>query len=506
MTDPAKTLKGVQLLQQAQALHGAGKLAEAAAAFARASALIPDHPGLLVAYGALAEEVKDWPAAEKIYRRLGQLRPQANVEGKIGLCVFRQERYAEAIPLFEQHLARFPAEIAVQLPLAQALCKEKRWEDALHVSRPLMAAHRSEVTVELVLNSLFNLARKEELDTLVDQAIADFPDSPFILALCGLHLLKCFDNRRGFAFQQSVRRRYEAHKPAMERAAADGWNGEKFDGVLLIDGEQGMGEEILGASMFSELVRIGQRAVISCEPRLLPLFRRSFPALEFVSRHGDELDRLAADGARHHRFQSIDLGCIFRRGEAFPANRAWLVADPDRVAELRNGLAEKFAGKQVAGISWKSKREYHNGPDKNVALADLAALLQLPAIAWLNIQYGDTRDDIERVAALGIEPPHAEPGLDPTQDIDGLAAHIAAFDFVVSTSNTTAHIAGALGVPCHLILPRTRPVLWYWGYDGSSTPWYPSIRIHRNPREDGWREFAGMLASELAVAVHTPHS
>lgn len=55
---------------------------------------------------------------------------------------------------------------------------------------------------------------------------------------------------------------------------------------------------------------------------------------------------------------------------------------------------------------------------------------------------------------------------------------------MVTTSNTTAHIAGALGVPCLVLLPRTRPVLWYWGYRGERTPWYPSLRLLRNEHED----------------------
>ena len=71
----------------------------------------------------------------------------------------------------------------------------------------------------------------------------------------------------------------------------------------------------------------------------------------------------------------------------------------------------------------------------------------------------------------------------------------------MSISNTTVHLAGALGVTAHLLLPRHRPVMWYWGYDGAQTPWYPSIHIHRNRREDSWDALAHDLARELAATA-----
>ena len=93
------------------------------------------------------------------------------------------------------------------------------------------------------------------------------------------------------------------------------------------------------------------------------------------------------------------------------------------------------------------------------------------------------------------------PDVDPTADIDGLVAQIAALDVIVTTSSTTAHLAGAVGAKGHVLLPKSRAIFWYWGYDGEHTPWYPSLTLHRNSREDEWATLgahaARVLASEM---------
>lgn len=494
---PATTLKALQLFQQGQQLHMAKKPAQAAEAFSKANALLPDHPGILVAYGQLAEEVEDWNATEKIYRRIGALRPNSNFEGKLALSLFKLDRYAEAIPLMRTHLARHPNDPDMLLPLGLALCKEKNWDAALACGKQLEAVRPDDKSMDIILNSLFNLGRRDELDALIESALARHPESPWVQSLYGVHFMKCGDLRRGFSFPLAVRWRYERKNPDYAMAPADWWDGQPFDGTLLVRGEQGLGEEILAASMFNDLVRMGQRCVIDCEPRLLPLFRRSFPTLEFVARFEGNLDRIAASGVRYRRIQSLDLAHFFRRNEVLEPQSPWLHADTAMMDALRARYRREYPGKKIAGISWKSSREFVGGPGKSIALTDLAALLRLPDYTWFNVQYGDIAADLDAVAALDITPPRVDSAIDATNDIDLLAAQLLAFDTVVSTSNTTAHLAGALGVKCHLLLPKTRPVLWYWGYDGAGTPWYPSITIHRNAREDDWQDLAAAVAGTL---------
>jgi len=483
-------------LEQARDAIRTGDRTAAAAAIVLAESLATNDLPLLAELAGLAERSKQWDAAARLLQRIGELKPDANFEGKLGYCLFRLERHAEAIPFLSTARQRAPADAGLALTLALSLLKELRWEEALSLAQPLLARDRHEVIVELVINCLYNLGRKDDLDALLEGALRDFPDNPLILALCGFHLLKSGDYARGFDFLPAIRRRYETGKPDMKQPPLAGWDGRRFDGMLLVNGEQGLGEEILCASMFTELEKLGQPATISCDPRLIVLFSRSFPSLQFVSRYDGSLSRIEASGVRCFRFNALDLACLYRRS-SFQQTRPWLRADPERVAGLTARYQLRAPGKRRIGLSWRTAREVANAP-RSVKLVDLEPLLRLPDTKWFNVQYGDYSQDIGEAAMRGIPVPWDDLGIDQTQDIDGLAAQLCAFDALVSISNTTVHLAGALGVPSHLLLPRTRPVMWYWGYSGIRSPWYPSIILHRNPREDDWTELAAALAARFA--------
>lgn len=488
--------KAASALQQARIALQQGDTFAANTAFALAERLAPDNLPVLAEYAAFAEQYQHWKTAERVLRRIGELKPDSNFEGKLGYSLFRLERYAESIGYLKVALSRAPGDFGLTLTIALSLLKELRWEEALALAEPLLATNRSEIVVELVINCLYNLGRRNALDAMLDETLSEFSHNPLILALCGFHLLKSGNYARGFDFLPAIRRRYEHNKPDMNRPSLGGWDGKPFEGMLLINGEQGLGEEILCASMFSELEKLGQSTTVSCDPRLIPLFKRSFPSLEFVSRFDDSLRRIQDSGIRNFRFNALDLACLYRRS-TFQQTQPWLVADPDRVASLKARYNLRAPGKQHLALSWRTSREVANAP-RSIRLVDLAPLLRLPDAKWFNVQYGEYAKDIGEAAALGLTVPWDDLGIDQTQDIDGLAAQLCAFDGLVSISNTTVHLAGALGVTAHLMLPASRPVMWYWGYAGTRTPWYPSIRLHRNTREDDWTELAQSIADSLS--------
>jgi ADP-heptose:LPS heptosyltransferase len=84
------------------------------------------------------------------------------------------------------------------------------------------------------------------------------------------------------------------------------------------------------------------------------------------------------------------------------------------------------------------------------------------------------------------------PDIDNTNDIDALAALMTACDAVLSVSNTTAHLAGALGKPTWVLVPLGHAKIWYWFRDDADSPWYPRVRVRRQRLGQTWRElFAG---------------
>jgi ADP-heptose:LPS heptosyltransferase len=87
--------------------------------------------------------------------------------------------------------------------------------------------------------------------------------------------------------------------------------------------------------------------------------------------------------------------------------------------------------------------------------------------------------------------------VDNTQDIDGLAALISACDAVVTVSNTTAHIAGALGKRVYILLAYSQGAPWYWHVERDDSPWYPTAKLFRQSRIGDWGSLMAEVAAEL---------
>ncbi|MGE3477281.1 MAG: tetratricopeptide repeat protein [Rhodospirillaceae bacterium] len=264
------------------------------------------------------------------------------------------------------------------------------------------------------------------------------------------------------------------------------WNGEDLNGKsILLWGDQGVGDEVLYSSMVPEVARRAGICVLECEPRLVPIYRRSFPSLEVVSvRKGLSGSVLAG---RQFDFQCsvLDLGAQLRQSfAAFPIRPGILHADRDSSIRLRQKYLHARPENRLIGLSWRSINPGMTH-QKSLALDAFAALFRLPNATFLNLQYGDVATDIAAAKAAQDVEILVDPDINPLIDLDGFADQVSACHAVVTVSNTTAHFAGALDVPTALYVPDARKRQWYWFDGGAHCPWYRSVRIFRTPGEAG---------------------
>lgn len=252
------------------------------------------------------------------------------------------------------------------------------------------------------------------------------------------------------------------------------WDGSKCK--LLVVAEQGLGDEIVFASCYHELAADVEEAWIEVDPRLIPIFERSFPEnLHFVDRFvhaGKYLVPRMTDYPERHKGLPIEafvmagnVPKLYRQRVAdFPADRyGFLKPEQDEVLAWRSWLFRM--GQENRGWSWKGRQ------------GEIA-----PGKVGVSLQYGET--DHRGLLA---------PGIDLKRDINGVFNLIDALGHVVTTTNAVAHMAGALGVPTDVIKPppifatkedgfNNRVQAW-WPDDYSD--WYPSIMMYRSQQE--WR-------------------
>lgn len=266
---------------------------------------------------------------------------------------------------------------------------------------------------------------------------------------------------------------------------------ERFIGVL----DQGVGDQIMHASLLRDLLDLYAAATIYCDRRLIPLFSRSFPSAEFCEH--------APDAPTPGSISVIDTARWLRTGfDTFPRHQGYLRANPELKQALRNTYLQK-GNKLLVGISWSTSTAIKFAKEKTIDLAQWGPILSLPGITFVNLQYGESHEEAERAAQTFGTQIVSDLNFDSVISLDTFAAQVASLDLIITTSNSTAHFAGAQNVPTWVLVPRGYGGIWHWFADRVDSPWYPSVRLFRQTRREDWEVPIGQVSealSELLVA------
>ncbi len=264
-------------------------------------------------------------------------------------------------------------------------------------------------------------------------------------------------------------------------------------GTLLVLPEQGIGDQILYASRLGKLSTKVDDLQVTLDQRLCPLFRRSFPDLVF--NEAAQPSTLSSEVDRSY----IPIADVWKYVDYGDHPRApYLSADKNRSADYRNRLVGQSGF--LVGLAWASSSA--NPSLKGFSLSDLRHVLKIQGITFVSLQYENQADSSTEDPCWPAELVQFK-SVDNYNDIDGLASLILACDCVVTCSNSTAHLAGALGVRTCLLLPFGRGRFWYWdNRDGVRSKWYPSVQIYQKARHDvGWGAVMQILERDLQQMV-----
>jgi len=165
------------------------------------------------------------------------------------------------------------------------------------------------------------------------------------------------------------------------------------------------------------------------------------------------------------------------------------------IAEIIN----RAAGRPIIGISWRSAR-LKLGPHKSMPLDYWREILENRDALFINRQYGETDIEIaDAIKAFGADI-YSFPRLDYMNDLDNLTSLIDSLDLVITTSNVTAHFSGGLGKKCWLALQKVP--LWYWGAQGKTNKFYPSITIYRQNEPNNWSSLITEISTDLTTFLN----
>ncbi|HRJ60171.1 MAG TPA: tetratricopeptide repeat protein [Azospirillaceae bacterium] len=264
------------------------------------------------------------------------------------------------------------------------------------------------------------------------------------------------------------------------------WRGENLAGKnLFVWREQGNGDEIMFAACYGALSARAGRVTAQCDKRLLGLFTRSFPQVEFI-----------AEGAPPppHDAQ-IPAGTLLRRLRgglaAFPVQSRYLTVEPSRSAVWRERLAALGRGLKI-GLAWRSAVFASEGKSASVDVCHWGPFFNLAGAQFINIQVGDVSADLTKVRnKFGVDINYF-PDLDLDNDLDGAAALMSALDLVLSPAVSAADLAAAVGTPTWRLAPRD------WTCLGTAVrPSYPAMRNWSPPPGGSLAQTPVIMAAAL---------
>ena len=437
-------------------LSAEGRHAEAIAQYEAALAVQPDDAKVLFALGNTAHALGLAAPAEQFFRRVLALEPERK-EALVNLANLLRSmgQFDAAIALLAPALAREPQSPELQLTLGSAFReKGEALEAKAHYQAALDARPGYVPALANLADMLCDEGARAEARTLYDQALKAEPKNAQLrLNRAILHLLNS-DLKEGWR-DYAARIDIPGKVPASEQRLAP-WTGANLKGKrLLVRSEQGVGDQILFASLIPDLLTRakaeGGSVILECEPRLVPLFARSFSgALVKPAAIRGEAGKTIADygwlkaaGGVNAAVLMGDLPRTLRGSlDKFPAPHSFLTPDTEEVARWKS-----IFGENAVGICWRSGKL---GGHRSLGFAPLEAwgrFLREIESPIVSVQYDGTPAEIAALESLSGRKIIVPEGIDQKNELDRACALMGALALVVSAPTAVSWLSASAGVP-----------------------------------------------------------
>lgn len=282
-------------------------------------------------------------------------------------------------------------------------------------------------------------------------------------------------------YEQMLGHKSKRRKATAYTVPAKFWEGETAENVVIY-GEQGVGDEIMFASMVADAKQKAKHVIIDCHAKLEGLFKRSFPDCSVYGTRNDESPAWMATEDIDSSIAIGSLGQHFRKTDADFPKTPYLIADPDRKRMYRALLDGLGKGLKV-GISWAGGTSL--GGLRKLEIDRLKDLIEsCPGIHWVSLQYKDTPD-------YGL-PINTFKYATETQDYDDTAALVDELDLIISVPQAAVHLAGALGKETWCLVPDVHR----WIYSGDEHSWYRSVKLYK-----GWGTIIEQVKQDLKARI-----
>ncbi|HVT88012.1 MAG TPA: tetratricopeptide repeat-containing glycosyltransferase family protein [Tepidisphaeraceae bacterium] len=478
-------------MQQAFELAGqhasAGRFPEAEHIYRAILTSFPNDVSTHNNLGTVLCKQNRWAEAVEIYRKAISLQPQyAPAHINLAIALESSGQFDEAIASYRQALSMQPDHVELMHSLGLALSNVDHLDQAIELFR--QAIERRPDFGEVWNSLAIALRDNGQINQAIEahrKAVALLPKRAKFRSHLGMTLLTTGEYREGFALTEARWQSPEEWGTKAWNLPAPRWDGQPLNGrTILIHAEQGFGDVIQFARYIPLIAQRGGKVILACQFELRKLLS-GVEGLFYIATPGSAVPRFD--------FHCPLLSLPFTFGttlETIPRNVPYLRAAARSSADWAERL-KPYREKLKVGLCWSGRSVTQRFRRRNLTINQLVPLADMDNVQLFSLQKGDAGAELKQAgSAINI--------IDWTNDLADFAdtaALIQNMDLVISVDSAPAHLAGALGKPTWVMLGFSAD--WRWLLNRSDSPWYPTMKLFRQPVQGDWRSVINLVGEEL---------
>ncbi len=463
-----------------------GQLDRATRCFQRAIRRDANYAEAYFNLGQLCEERQQWAEAEDCFNKLIALTPDdVDAQVRLAYALTQQDKWEQATAVYETIAERQPDFAEIYGNLSFLYERQGRIAEAVAAAEKCVTLRPDHAEGHNNLgNALRSLHDLDAACAALERAITirpEFPLATFNLATTRMLGGELAAGWNGFEAREAI---MPTPLPSFLQPR---WRGESLAGkTLLVHADEGFGDTLQFARFLPAAQQAsGARMILRCQRGLCELLR-SVAGAEQVVADGEFVPSCDA----HIPLLSLPglLGVTY---QTLPCDVPYLRADDGKpYDDFIDINALNF------GIVWQGNPAQPRDFARSCPLAEFAPLAGIPGVRLISLQVGAAGR--QQLADVDFREKIID-AADALTDFSQTAALVGRLDLVITVDTAVAHLAGALGAPVWTLLSHTPD--WRWLLERSDSPWYPTMRLFRQPAWGDWRSVMEDVAAELKQVV-----
>ena len=469
-------------------LQRQGHLDEAIESYKRALTIDPKSAEAHTNLGVALQETGHLDGAEASHRTALAIRPRyVDAQVNLGAVLEKQGRHQDAENAYMTALEWDPGRADAAFNFGNVLASQGSTAAAIDAYQKALAIDPAYTdALNNLGTALKDMGRPEQALSAYQRVFAIDPVNPKAHWNNSLALLLLGNFQRGWEGYE-WRWKTEDFSTSLREFRKPQWKGESLEGkAILLHAEQGLGDTIQFIRYAPLVKRRGGKVIVECQAPLQRLLS-SIP----------EIDHLIVRGEAWPEFDFqlplMSLPRVFETDlQSIPNEVPYLGAPEISAPELGPGNGLRV------GLVWSGSRQHKNDRNRSIPLGMFERLMSLEGVRFFSIQVDLRAEDAPTLSRFDRIVDLRE----CLTDFSITAAVIKKLDLVISVDTAVVHLAGALSRPVWTLLPFAPD--WRWLLGRSDSPWYPTMRLFRQPSPGDWAsvfaEVQAALQGELLRA------